>query len=171
MNRPQLGQGKAAGCPQGKEEARMAPPPRPPDPLFPPPPPPRDLPGRFPQQARPNASYPCLPSSLPRTGVRRPAARPTHRPSHPRGPPRRTPLAVPSGSSRVARGGLEEPGREVGEACRGYLPQHEPGVKRLREGVGQGRCRAYGWALSRGGAPGWSPWHPLFSHTLGVGVK
>jgi len=51
-------------------------------------------------------------------------------------------LAIPSGSSRVARGGLEGLSREVGEACRRYLPRHEPGVKRLREGVGQG-CRMY----------------------------
>ncbi|RTI57442.1 hypothetical protein CSW14_01875 [Thermus scotoductus] len=52
------------------------------------------------------------------------------------------PLAIPSSSSRVARGGLEGLSREVAEACRGYLPQHGPGVKRLREGMGQGTLQS-----------------------------
>jgi hypothetical protein len=62
--------------------------------------------------------------------------------SPPPRPPPEAPLAIPSGSSRVARGNLEGPGREVGEACRGYLPQREPGVKRLREGMGQGALQS-----------------------------
>jgi hypothetical protein len=92
----------------------------------------------FPNKPAPTRLTPVFPPHPPRTGVRRPAARPTYRPNH----PLEAPLAIPSGSSRVARGGLEGLSREVGEACRGYLPQHEPGVKRLRKGMGQGALQS-----------------------------
>jgi hypothetical protein len=141
MNRPPLGQGKAAGCPQGKEEARKAPPPRSPDPLFPPPPP-HDLPSRFPQQARPSSSYPCLPSSS--------SANRGKTPGRQTGPPPRPPpeaaLAIPSGSFRVARGGLEGPGREVVEACGGL-----PAAARTRCQEAQGRGGAGVWQSLRMG--------------------
>jgi hypothetical protein len=97
-----------------------------------PPPPPHDLPSRLPQQARPKASYPCLPSSSSANRGKTPG-RQTGPPPR---PPPEAPLAIPSNFSTVARGGLEGPGREVGEACRGYLPRHEPGVKRLWGEVG-----------------------------------
>jgi hypothetical protein len=145
MNRSPLGQGKAAGCPQGKEEARIAPPPRPPDPLFPPPPP-HDLPSRFPQQARPEASYPCLPSSLPQTGVRRRAARPARRPGHPPRPAKTNPLGHPL---RLLQGGPRRPGG-AGPGGGGGLPWIPAAVRTRCQGA-QGRDGAGGVAESMDG--------------------
>jgi hypothetical protein len=172
MNRPPLGQGKAAGCPQGKEEARIAPPPRPPDPLFPPPPPPHDLPSRFSQQARSSSSYPCLPSSSSANRGKTSGRQTSPPPKLPPRPAKTNPLGHPL---QLLQGGPRRPGgAEPGgggslrwPTCRGTNPVSRGSGK----GWGRGRCRAYGWAFSRGGAPGWSPWHPLFSHALGVGVK
>jgi hypothetical protein len=171
-NRPPLGQGKRPGALRGKEEARMAPPPRPPDPLFPPPPPPRDLPGRFPRQARPNASYPCLPSSSSANRGKTPGRQTGPPPKPPPEarqdePPWPSPPAPPGWPEAAWRGRAGRWGRLAVDTCRSTNPVSRGSGK----GWGRGRCRAYGWALSRGGAPGWSPWHPLFSHTPGIGVE
>jgi len=106
----------------------MAPPPRPPDPPFPPPPPPRDLPGRFPRQARPNASYPCLPSSSSANWGKTPG-RQTSPP--PRPPPEARQVEPPWPSPPAPPGWPEA-------AWRGRAGS----VKRLREGVGQGALQS-----------------------------
>jgi hypothetical protein len=100
----------------------------------------------FPDRPAPARLTPVFPPHLPRTGVRRPAARPAHRPGHPPRPAKTNPLAIPYGSSRVARGGLEGPGREVAEACRGL-----PAAARTRCQEAQGRGGAGGVAESMDG--------------------
>jgi hypothetical protein len=112
-----------------------------------PPPPLRDLPSRLPRQARPEASYPCLPSSSSANRGKTPGRQtgPPPRPP-PRGPPRPTPLAIPSGSSRVARGGLEGPGGGGGlrwPTCRGTNPVSRGSGKGWGRGVAKsmdGHC-------------------------------
>jgi hypothetical protein len=141
-NRPPLGQGKAAGCPQGKEEARMAPPPRPPDPLFPPPPPRVTSPVAFPNRPAPRRLTPVFPPHLPRTGVRRPAARPARRPSHPPKarqdePPWPSPPAPPGWPEAAWRGRAGRWGRLAVDACRGTNPVSRGSGKGWGRGVAE----------------------------------
>jgi len=144
----------------------MAPPPRPPDPLFPPPPPPHDLPSRFPQQARPSASYPCLPSSSSANRGKTPG-RQTNLP--PKLPPR-GPLGHPL---RLLQGGPRRPGgAEPGGG--GGLPWI-PAAARTRCQEAQERDGAGGVAepmdgpLAEGALAVGVHGTPLFSHPRGWG--
>ena len=120
----------------------------------------------FPNKPAPARLTPVFPPHPPRTGVRRPAARPTYRPNY----PLEAPLAIPSGSSRVARGGLEGPGREVAEACGGLSAAARTRCQEAQERDGAGGvAESMDGPLVEGALAVGVHGTPLFSHPRGWG--